>query len=142
MEGIEENYPRPNLKYIIGSSDTSGGGASGDDGFCNSNDTMESESSTYKPAASSRSYVDETIHFSSLENSNLSFNNVGMDSMPTTNIDSKYLPLDENYKSCTSVLGSGNENARNSAENAQKDKTTENLISKAKIITVMQRYLY
>lgn len=155
--GIEDkqNLSRSNLKYVVGgnnnNNDTSGGVASSsvDDGFyCNSNDsTMNSEnsnsSSTYKPEASSRSYVDETIHFSSLERSNLHFN--GGDSSSTID-SSKYLPLDENYKSYKSILGSssnssGHENAagRDSNENNQKDKIAENLISKTKLITVRKK---
>lgn len=128
LSSANEHFSRPNLKYIIGGSE------SNEDGFYNNHDIMDSDNSTYKPA-SSRSYVDETIHFSSLENTNLNFNNIVIDTIPT-NIDSKYLSLDENYKSCKSILGSGNGNLRcRSSDNA---KTAENIISKAKIITVTE----
>ncbi|KAM7349222.1 twenty-four isoform 1-T4 [Cochliomyia hominivorax] len=56
---------------------------------------------TYFAPTTSHCYVDESVRFNALER------NVGTNSAATTStVDAKFLPLDENYKSCKSVLGS------------------------------------
>lgn len=134
MSCNDEHFSRPNLKYIIGGSENSGASASYEDSLYSNHDMIDCDNNTYKPA-SSRSYVDETIHFSSLENANLNFNNIVIDTIPA-NIDSNYLPLDENYKSCKSILGHRNSNLR--CRSSDNTKSAENIISKAKIIAVIE----
>ncbi|TMW47045.1 hypothetical protein DOY81_007880 [Sarcophaga bullata] len=56
---------------------------------------------TYFAPTSSHCYVDETVRFNALERNGGTNNSV-----TSSTIDAKFLPLDENYKSCKSVLGS------------------------------------
>lgn len=116
---------RSNLKYILGNGEGNNGiGAD--------------ENSTYMPA-SSRSYVDETIHFSSLENANLNFNNIVIDPAMPPGIDSKYLSLDEDYKSCKSILGTIGSGSRRK-DNVHK--SIDHLYIKTKASYSRKRHLF
>uniref|UniRef100_A0A1I8Q9A4 Uncharacterized protein n=1 Tax=Stomoxys calcitrans TaxID=35570 RepID=A0A1I8Q9A4_STOCA len=58
---------------------------------------------SYFPPTSSHGYVDESIRFNTLERNGTQNTNPN----PLPKMDAIFLPLDENYKSCKSVLGSG-----------------------------------
>lgn len=66
-----------------------------------------STKNSYFTPTTSHCYVDETVRFNTLErNGNTAINN--NTNTPTT-VDAKFLPLDENYKACKSVLGGDGE---------------------------------
>lgn len=65
-----------------------------------------SSKGTYFAPTTSHCYVDETVRFNTLERGGATNNG------PTSStVDAKFLPLDENYKSCKSVLGSDGDNS-------------------------------
>lgn len=83
---------------------------------------------SYFAPTSSHCYVDEALRFNTLERNST---NTATNNSSNTTLDAKYLPLDENYKSCKSVLGGGN------ADSGDK---TNDILGKSKTNSVIRCY--